>query len=63
MSKNRWDKLTSKYAKDPGITSEEVKKFLEMNFVNEYHDQLAGKKEEKRTNPALIMDLRHDLVS
>ncbi|KAG5681010.1 hypothetical protein PVAND_010477 [Polypedilum vanderplanki] len=62
MSKNRWDKLTRKYAKDPGITSEEVKKFLEMNFVNEYHDQLTGKKEEKRTNPALIMDLRHEII-
>lgn len=63
MSKNRWDKISKKYAKEPGITSQEVKKFLDMNFTEGYFEQLCGKKEVRRLNPALIMDLRHEIVS
>lgn len=63
MSKNRWDKLTRKYANDPGITSKEVKKFLAMNFVDGYQDQLCGKKQPKPLDPAVIMDMRHGIVS
>lgn len=64
MSKrNRWDKISKKYANNPGITSEEVKKFLEMNFTDGCYEQLCGKKETKRLDPALIMDLRHEAVS
>lgn len=62
MSKNRWEKLSQKYANDPGITSEEVKKFLEMNFTDGYHDELCGKS-KKKIDPALIMNLRHESVS
>jgi hypothetical protein len=59
---NRWDKISKKYAKDPGITSKEVKKFLEMNFTGDYHEQLCGK-ETKQIDPSLIMELRHETVS
>lgn len=63
MSQNRWDKISKKFTDDPGITSEEVKSFLEMNFTNGYHEALCGSTADTpRIDPGLIMDLRHKSV-
>lgn len=64
MSQNRWDKISKKFTDDPGITSDAVKSFLEMNFTNGYHERLCGASaSQSRIDPGLIMDLRHESVS
>lgn len=63
MSQNRWDKISKRFTDSPGITSDAVKSFLELNFTNGYHDKLCGTSAESpRLDPGLIMDLRHDAV-
>lgn len=63
MSQNRWDKLSKKFTEDPGITSEAVKNFLEMNFTESYHEKLCGSSASTpRVDPSLIMDMRHEAV-
>lgn len=63
MSQNRWDKISKKFSEDAGITSAEVKTFLEMNFTNGYHEKLCGTSASSpRLDPGLIMDLRHESV-
>lgn len=63
---NRWNKISGKYScinSSESTTSSEVKKFLNMNFTEEYNDELCGKKSKKFIDPTLIMDLRHNAVS
>lgn len=63
MSQNRWDKISKKFTDDPGITSDDVKSFLQMNFTNGYHEKLCGTSASTpRIDPGLIMDLRHESV-
>lgn len=63
MSHNRWDKISKKFTDDPGITSDTVKTFLEMNFTNGYHEKLCGASAStQRIDPSLIMELRHQSV-
>lgn len=64
MSHKRWDKISKKFTDDPGITSDAVKSFLEMNFTNGYHEKLCGGSSAStpRIDPGLIMDLRHESV-
>lgn len=63
MSQNRWDRISKKFSDDPGVTSDEVKTFLEMNFTNGYHEKLCGTTASSpRLDPGLIMDLRHESV-
>lgn len=62
MSQNRWEKISKKYEKDPGLTTESVKKFLALNFTQNIHDELCGSKKKPTIDPGLIMDIRHDSV-
>lgn len=64
MNANRWNKISGKYSvNSQSTTSNEVKKFLNMNFTEELNDELCGKSIKKVIDPALIMDLRHKEVS
>lgn len=62
MSQSRWEKISKKYEKNPGVTTESVKKFLELNFTQNVHDELCGKKKKPAIDPGLIMDVRHSSV-
>lgn len=64
MNTNRWNKISEKYSlNSQSTTSNEVKKFLSMNFTQDLNDELCGKSIKKVIDPALIMDLRHKEVS
>lgn len=55
--------MSKKFTDDPGITSDTVKQFLELNFTKDYEAELCGSSAgAPRIDPALIMDLRHDAV-
>lgn len=62
MSQSRWEKISKKYEKNPGVTTESVKKFLALNFTENVHDELCGKKKKTPIDPGLIMDVRHNSV-
>lgn len=62
MSQNRWEKISKKYEKDPGLTTESVKKFLALNFTQNIHEELCGNSKKPTIDPGLIMDIRHDSV-
>lgn len=64
---NKWDKIKKKYSSNINLSSDTVKKFLELNFVSEKADKILKGGEQvcsmEALNPAVIMDLRHEMVS
>lgn len=63
---NKWDKIKKKYSSSLNLSSDAVKKFLDMNFVNEKTSKILKGDPKSfsmdNLNPAIIMDLRHEMV-
>lgn len=63
---NKWDKIKKKYSSNINLSNDTVKKFLELNFVSEKTEKILKGGEShsmEALNPAVIMDLRHEMVS
>lgn len=58
---SRWEIIRKKHINCINVTTETVRKFLTMNFVDE--KQLLPIKSRRRLDPVIVMDLRHEMVS
>lgn len=65
--KTRWDRISRKYSSNHEISSETVRQFLDLNYVNEKNmKDFCGSSENStpdNINPQILMDLRHGSVS
>lgn len=63
----RWDRISKKYTSNHEITSETVRKFLDLNYVDEKNIKgFCGSSENStpdNINPQILMDIRHGSVS
>lgn len=61
-TRSRWDNLSRKYSASSEV-SEVVKKFLDLDFVN--NENMAKMQAEKNPilNPLIVMEMRHSQVS
>lgn len=68
VKSNKWDRIKRKYSSNVNLNSETVKKFLQTEFISDQSMKLM-KGDSKSLdslnalNPAIVMDLRHELVS
>lgn len=64
--KTRWDRISKKYSSNHEITSETVKKFLDLNYVDDKNmKDFCGSSENStpdNINPQILMDIRHGSV-
>lgn len=60
----RWDRIRKKHMNSVNVTTENVKKFFGMNFINEHQLRILNGESKRRfyLNPALVMNIRHDMV-
>lgn len=61
----RWERISKKQLNSVQVTTENVKKFFGMEFINEHQlRSLNGEPiRQYAINPMLVMDLRHEVVS
>ncbi|CAO1345607.1 unnamed protein product [Diamesa tonsa] len=61
--KSRWDRISKKYSSNHEITSETVRKFLDLNYVDDKNmKDFCGSSENStpdNINPQILMDIRH----
>lgn len=57
---SRWDIIRKKHINCINVTTETVRKFLNLDFVDE--KSLIGKGKRRRLDPVIVMDLRHEMV-
>ncbi|XP_001869875.2 uncharacterized protein LOC6053860 [Culex quinquefasciatus] len=64
VKENRWDRIRRKHLNNITVTSKTVKRFFNMDFVDEGQlRMLNGAGEQKQTlNPVLVMDIRHEMI-
>ncbi|CAO1327072.1 unnamed protein product [Diamesa serratosioi] len=64
--KTRWDRISKNYSSNHEISSETVRKFLDLNYVNEKSmKDFCGSSENstpENINPQILMDLRHGSI-
>lgn len=64
--KTRWDRISKKYSPNHEITSETVRKFLDLNYVDDKNmKDFCGSSENStpdNINPQIVMDIRHGSV-
>lgn len=60
----RWDRIRKKHMNSVNVTTENVKKFFGMNFINEHQLRILNGESKRRfyLNPALVMNIRHEMV-
>lgn len=71
----RWDRITKKHLNAVQVQTAQVRRFFDMNFVSGDQMQnmsgrgegggwLTGRRSDRRRclDPALVMDIRHDIV-
>lgn len=60
----RWDRIRKKHMNSVNITTENVRKFFGMNFINEHQLRILNGESKRRfyLNPALVMNTRHGMV-
>lgn len=60
----RWDRISKKHINSVNVTTENVKKFFGMTFVNENQLKLMNGEELKTSciDPMLVMNMRHEIV-
>ncbi|KAJ6649713.1 Coiled-coil domain-containing protein [Pseudolycoriella hygida] len=60
----RWDRIRKKHMNSVNVTTENVKKFFGMNFVNENQLRILNGESKRRfyLNPALVMNIRHEMI-
>ena len=65
--KTRWDRISKKYSSNNEITSETVRKFLDLNYVDDKNmKDFCGSSENStpdNINPQILMDIRHGSVN
>lgn len=61
----RWDRIRKKHINSVNVTTENVKKFFGMNFINDHQLRVLNGESKRRfyLNPALVMNIRHEMVS
>lgn len=61
----RWERISKKQLSSVQVTTENVKRFFGMEFINDHQLRaLNGEPMRKfAINPMLVMDLRHEVVS
>lgn len=57
---SRWEMIRKKHINCINVTSQIVRKFLSMDYVDEKRLMSGGNR--RRLDPVLVMDLRHDMV-
>lgn len=60
----RWDRIRKKHMNSVNVTTENVKKFFGMSFINEHQLRILNGESKRRfyLNPALVMNIRHEMV-
>lgn len=58
---SRWDMIRKKHFNCINVTTETVRKFLSMDFVDE-KSLLRGSGKKRRLDPVIVMDLRHEMI-
>lgn len=60
----RWDRIRKRHMSSVNVTTENVKKFFGMNFINEHQLRILNGESKRRfyLNPALVMNVRHEMV-
>lgn len=59
---SRWDMIRKKHINCINVTTETVRKFLSMDFVDE-KSLLRGSGKKRRLDPVIVMDLRHEMIN
>lgn len=61
----RWERISKKHLSSVQVTTEKVKKFFEMEYINEHQLRTLNGEPLRQyaMNPLLVMDLRHEVVS
>lgn len=61
----RWERISKKQLSSVQVTTEHVKKFFGMEFINEHQLRTMNGEPMRQyaINPMLVMDLRHEVVS
>ncbi|XP_055543919.1 calponin homology domain-containing protein DDB_G0272472 [Wyeomyia smithii] len=65
MKENRWDRIRRKHLNNITVTSKTVKRFFNMNFVDENQMKILsgdGRTQKTALNPVLVMDIRHEMI-
>lgn len=60
----RWDRIRKKHMNSVNVTTENVKKFFGMNFINEHQLRILNGESKRRfyLNPSIVMNIRHEMV-
>ncbi|XP_037037996.1 calponin homology domain-containing protein DDB_G0272472 [Bradysia coprophila] len=60
----RWDRIRKKHMNSVNITTENVRKFFGMDFINEHQLRILNGESKRRfyLNPALVMNARHEMI-
>lgn len=61
----RWERISKKQLSSVQVTTENVKKFFGMEFINEHQLRTLNGEPMRQyaINPMLVMDMRHEVVS